>query len=135
MPVIENAEPSFTAFTSLAYATDGGKAIVITRLPTNLFDFGATNANIAVRGTLRVKLDDGTRRRLTISKPNRALQAAAADAGDEAAFDLNIELQPDAYTGITLEEEAGAMVNSAMADAVKGAAIFATLVASVYVWW
>jgi hypothetical protein len=96
-----------------------------------MFDFEATDANIAVSGALTVKLDDGTRRRLAISKPARALQV---DSNNEAGFDLTIDLQPDADAGLDLEGE-GAMMNSAKAAASKGFAVLGMMVASAYALW
>ena len=133
---MENAEPSFDAFTSHSYAVDGSKAIVTTRVPVNMFDFEAVDASIEVSGALTLKLADGTRRRLSAGQLVRALQAAPADTGNEADFDLNIELQPEMDSGVEdLEGEGAAMMNSSKAIAGKGVAVFGMILASAYALW
>ena len=133
LPVIVDGTPAFPTFTTSSFATPKpNEAIVTTRVPTNMFHFEATDANIAVSGALTVKLDDGTRRRLAISKPARALQV---DSNNEAGFDLTIDLQPDADAGLDPEEGEGAMMNSAKAAASKGFAVLGMMVASAYALW
>jgi len=131
---MENAEPSFVAFTSHSYAVDGSKAIVTTRVPVNMFDFEAVDARIEVSGALTLRLADGTRRRLSAGQLVRALQAAPADTGNEADFDLIIKLEPEMESGVE-EGEGAAMMNSSKASAGKGVAIFGMILASAYALW
>lgn len=90
-----------------------------------MFDFEATNAKIAVSGVLTVKLADGTRRRLAIDSAARALQAAV---GNEAGFNLDVDLQPGAGAG-------GAIVNSAEVAGDKFFAVLGMLAAFAGALW
>ena len=81
-----------------------------------------------------MKLDDGTRRRLTISEPISEPGRVLQDADNEAGLNLKIDLQPNAGAGLDLEGE-GAMMNSAKAAASKGFAALGVMVASAYALW
>ena len=82
-----------------------------------------------------MKLAGGTRRRLLVGKLLRTLQAA--DEGNKAAFDLKIELQPEADAGVDPEEEGAMMMSSAKyaASEAVAVAVFGMILASAYALW
>lgn len=93
LAIIENEAIMFPSFTSWMYVPTmhgpGSGVVVSSRLPINVFDFGA--AEVEVTGTIVMELDG--------SSPGRKLEAAdtsLAAAGDNAAsFDIVLTLQED----------------------------------------
>ena len=125
----------FPSITSRDY-TSTTTVLIKTQVPTNLFDYEATDAKIEVIGSLTIKLKGSRVRKLKLDDgvaggvgTNRQLQGDASE--QEATFDLAIKLDP----GVSGDEE-GITMNSALSVA-AGSSIagFIVFFATAFTFW
>ena len=116
--------------------TSATMVLIKTRVPTNLFDYEATDAKIEVIGSLTIKLKGSHVRRLKLDDgvsggvgTNRKLQGDASE--QEATFDLAIKLDP----GVSGDEEE-ITINSALSVVVGcNIAGFIVFFATAFTFW
>lgn len=110
LSIIENSTVSYPSITSKEYVPAENGVVVSTRVPTNLFNYGAEEP-ISITGTTDVKLLGGDERRL------RAI--ATHDDEIESSFELKVALQKEMVRGIE-----DSSTNSASPIASRGLAAF-----------
>jgi len=125
----EKNTPKYAAITSID-TLPAQYLDVKTMVPTNLFNFEATDAKLNISGTVTVKFQ-GRRHLIAL---DRLLQAnEAADEAESAEFSLNVNLAPG--PDAALEDGDDAMMNSAKATAGKAFATLGMVFASAFALW